>query len=285
MPDLILINSGTYNNCRAWNNRITILLIYLPLNTVSTCTENGNKRIIRRITSGISSHAVIQSISVVTSQLAGIDFLDDAIDFTSYFCIGGSGLQLINLCLLAHLVILVLLQVHLIGLNLNGVRKLVVLIGFLLLFLKSGYLRIEAECFILQTIKSQLGFLQTILDTAQVVFKKQLSLLYLISNLHLHFGNSSIVLNIYLYRLLRFYYACEPVQHSGIFSKKSADLSHICNFTRSRCRIPIILFIVIPATGTSCSSKNDQPSDDKTFFLHGYLLYDNSMVFQYLLQL
>ena len=76
MPDLILINSGTYNNCRAWNNRITILLIYLPLNTVSTCTENGDKRIIRRITSGISSHAVIQSISIIASQLTGINFLD-----------------------------------------------------------------------------------------------------------------------------------------------------------------------------------------------------------------
>ena len=285
MPDLILINSGTHNNCRAWNNRITILLIYLTLNTVSTCTENGDKRIIRRFTSVISSHAVIQSISIIASQLTGINFLDDSVDFASYFCIGGSCLQLINLCLLAHLVIFVLLQIHLIRLNLNGIRKLAVLIGFLFLFLKSGNLLIKAEGFILQPVKSQLRFLQAVLDTAQVVFKKQLSLLYLISNLHLYFGNSPIVLNIYLYRLLRLYHACEPVQHSGIFSKKSADLSHICNFTRSRCRIPIIFFIVIPATGTSCSSKNDQPSDDKTFFLHGYLLYDNSMVFQYLLQL
>ena len=145
MPDLTVICSGTDQHCRTWNDSISVLLIDHSLDPVCTCTEDGDKRIVGRIrTAIIITHTVIQCVSIITSKLAGIDLLDHTIDLAAYLCISGRCLKLVDLCLLTDLIVLILLQVHLIGLNLNSVRKLIILISFFLFLLKGFDLLIEA---------------------------------------------------------------------------------------------------------------------------------------------
>ena len=174
-------------------------------------------------------HGGIQAVSVVCSQLGSIYLLDHAVNRTSDFRVSCGILKFRDFCLFAFLIVFIFFQVHPVCFNFYCIGKLGVLGRFLFFFFQGGYLFCQTGRFIFQSVQFQLAFCQIFLDTAQVILKQELALLYRFPGFHLDFFYGSSALKLYLHRLLRLHDSGISVCHAG---NVAGDLTHLRYISR-----------------------------------------------------
>ena len=275
LPYLVFVHTGTDDHRFSFDNASYVHLINRSFDPVCSRTENGNKSILTAFSCHTSiriAHILIHIVhaAVICCKLCGIDLLDHSVNRTSYFCISHCILELRNLRLLAFLTVFIFFEIHFICFDLNGIRELVVFFRLLFFFFKSGDLFAQTGGFIFQTVKIKLGLLQILLDTGKIIFKKKLSLLYLLAGLYFHCFYFTSVFQLYLFCFLRFHNTGIPVCDSRNVSGDLADLCNIGGFSA---------FLLLPEKSqfpadSSCSAANyKNPQKDQNTFFHIFYFY------------
>ena len=152
-PCFTAVYSGTDDHCLSGYNRIPVLFINFTFHSVSTCTENCNKcRTVRTSVTWrhatVHCTAVIHRITVVTCHFGSVNFLYHTIYFTSNLCIPCCALKFINFRLFTLLTIFILLEIHFVSLDFNGIGQLIFGLCFFLLRFQRSYLFCQADLFI-----------------------------------------------------------------------------------------------------------------------------------------